>query len=180
MASWDPDAELSPELDYRLVHNTFVTLFWDGAVLRQATSWLVAHNYDVVQADAGLWNTADEMFTAVAHALQFPSYFGQNLDALNDCLSDVAAGDYGWRGEATGLVLVLDNFDRFADVDRRVAQALLNIVADNARRAMLIGNRLICLIQSNDPDIRFEPVGAMPVMWNDAEWPAAKRHPPVQ
>jgi len=27
----------------------------------------------------------------------------------------------------------------------------------------------MCLIHSSDPQIKFAPVGAMPVMWNDAE-----------
>ncbi|MFD5123997.1 hypothetical protein [Streptomyces sp. NPDC058385] len=29
--------------------------------------------------------------------------------------------------------------------------------------------RLICLVQSNDPQIRFEPVGAMSVLWDNDE-----------
>jgi hypothetical protein len=60
-------------------------------------------------------------------------------------------------------------------VDRRTAQILLDIFADQARRAILIGNRIICLVQSKDPQLSFEPVGAMPVMWNDAEWLNSKR-----
>ena len=48
-------------------------------------------------------------------ALSFPGYFGRNLAALNDCMSDVASGDYGWDGDAdTGLVIVLRAFDAFA------------------------------------------------------------------
>ncbi len=116
------------------------------------------------------------MFDALAPALDFPAYFGRNLDALNDCLRDVAVGDYGWRADtATGLVLVLTTFDRFAAADGRTAQVLLDSFADQARRAMLLGNRLMCLVQSNDPSLAFEPVGAMPVTWNDAEWLDAKR-----
>lgn len=175
MASWDRDAELSDEVDYQLVHNTFVTLFWQRSVLDDTARWLADHEYDVVLLDAGAWEAAQDMFSAVATALDFPPHFGRNLDALNDCMRDVAAGDYGWRAGATGLVLVLTNFERFAAVDRRTAQILLDIFADQARAAMLIGNRLICLVQSNDPRITFEPVGAMPVLWNDAERMDAKR-----
>ncbi len=109
-------------------------------------------------------------------ALSFPGYFGRNLAALNDCMSDVASGDYGWDGDAdTGLVIVLRAFDAFAVVDRRTAQLMLDILADQARRALLIGHRVICLVQSNDPRLAFEPVGAMPVMWNDAERIQSKR-----
>jgi len=49
------------------------------------------------------------------------------------------------------------------------ANSRLAIFADQARCAILIGNRIICLVQSNDPQLSFGPVGAMPVMWNDAE-----------
>lgn len=175
MAPWDTHAELSHSVDYRLVQNTFVTMFWQQFLLDDTVRWLSGHDYDVVALDAGAWRAAEDMFSAVARALDFPAYFGQNLDALNDCMRDVAAGEYGWRAEATGLVLVLTNFERFAASDRRTAQILLDIVAGQARAAMLIGNRLICLIQSNDPRITFEPVGAMPLMWNDAEWLDARR-----
>ena len=175
MASWDRAAELAHAVDYRLVHNTFVTMFWQRSLLDDTIRWLVDHDYDVVSLDAGAWRAAPDMFRDVAEALDFPAYFGQNLDALNDCMHDVAKCDYGWRPDATGLVLVLNNFDQFAAVARRTAQIMLDIFADQARAALLIGNRLICLVQSNDPRIAFDPVGAMPVMWNDAEWLDAKR-----
>ena len=175
MAVWERDADLSQALDHRLVHNTFVTMFWSRPLLDETVRWLAAHDYDVVTLDAGSWNSARDMFGDVAAALEFPDYFGRNLDALNDCMRDVVTGDYGWRGEATGLVLVLTGFERFAALDRRTAQSMLDIFADRARSGALIGTRLICLVQSNDPRLSFEPVGAMPVMWNEAEWLDTKR-----
>lgn len=91
-------------------------------------------------------------------------------------MRDVASGDYGWDADAqTGLVLVFRAFDAFAAVDRRTAQIMLDIVADGARSAILIGHRIICLVQSNNPELAFEPVGAMPVTWNDAERANAER-----
>jgi hypothetical protein len=33
----------------------------------------------------------------------------------------------------------------------------------------------MCLVQTNNPNIRFEPVGATPVGWNDAEWLDSQR-----
>lgn len=175
MATWDTDAETSHPVDFRLVHNTFVTMFWQMAVLDQAVEWLVQNDYDVVTFDAGGWGSSSDMFDDVAEGLDFPGYFGRNLDALNDCMRDVASCDYGWRPDATGLVIVLKSFDRFASTDRRTAQIMLDIFADQARCAILVGNRIICLVQSDDPRLSFEPVGAMPVMWNDAEWLDSKR-----
>jgi RNAse (barnase) inhibitor barstar len=56
----------------------------------------------VVTLDAGSGDSAREMFGDVAQALDFPESFGRNLDALNDCMRDVVAGDYGWRGMRQG------------------------------------------------------------------------------
>lgn len=175
MASWDADAETSHAVDFRLVHNTFVTMFWQPSVLDETVIWLLQHGYDVATFDAATWTTPGDMFGDVAQRLDFPDYFGRNLDALNDCMRDVASCDYGWRPDATGLVIVLRAFDAFATVDRRTAQIMLEIFADQARSAILIGNRILCLVQSNDPRLSFEPVGAVPVTWNDAEWLNSKR-----
>lgn len=162
-------------LDFRLVHNTFVTMFWRSSLLDETLEWLRSHRYDVVEFDAASWASASEMFDDVAAGLHFPDYFGRNLNALNDCMRDVASGEYGWHTDATGLVIVIRRIDAFTSVDRRTAQILLDIFADQARCAILIGNRIICLVQSNDPQLSFEPVGAMPVMWNDAETLNSKR-----
>jgi RNAse (barnase) inhibitor barstar len=35
------------------------------------------------------WRTLDEAYDSLADALSFPSYFGRNLDALWDCLTDL-------------------------------------------------------------------------------------------
>jgi RNAse (barnase) inhibitor barstar len=170
VVSWGSGADCAHAVDYRLVHNTFVTMFWRRSLLDDTIRWLIQHDYDVVTLDSATWRSAENMLTDMAEALDFPAYFGHSLNSLSDCLRDVAACDYGWRSEATGLVLVLINFERFAAADRLTAQRLLDIFADKARAAMLIGNRMMCIIQSNDPRSTFEPVGATPVIWNDAEW----------
>jgi RNAse (barnase) inhibitor barstar len=66
--------------------------------------------------------TAAALFDECAAALQFPLYFGENWDALNDCL-----GDLDWL-EAESVVLVLadaahllskgtaEEFKRFFDI----------------------------------------------------------------
>lgn len=176
MVNWDPDAEITHPVDFRLVHNTFVTMFWQSSLLDETVSWLRSHDYRVVEFNAASWSSDADMFEEVASGLHFPDYFGRNLDALNDCMRDIASGDYGWDIEAqTGLVIVLRAFDTFTGVDRRTAQIMLDIFAHQARCAILIGHRIICLVQSNDPHLSFEPVGATPVLWNDAESLNSKR-----
>ena len=42
-----------------------------------------------VQLSAAAWNTPDKAHGALAPALNFPEYYGHNLDALHDCLTDL-------------------------------------------------------------------------------------------
>src|SRR5687768_9199341 len=92
----------------------FVHLFRRPSVLQGVADALSVHGYEIVRLDAGLWESHTAMYDALATGLSFPSYFGRNMNALNDCLSDVATGDYGWDSRSTGLLLILDRFDRFA------------------------------------------------------------------
>jgi Barstar (barnase inhibitor) len=175
MPVWEPDDALTHPIDYRLVINTFVTMFHSQSVLADTVKWLAGHGYDVRTVDASTWAAELDMHRDLAALLEFPDYYGHNLAALNDCLRDVAAGEYGVRQDAKGLVLLLRSFEVYATLDRRGAQSLLDTFATQARGAALIGNRMLCLVQSNDPRVSFEPVGATPVVWNDAEWLKSKR-----
>ncbi|MFE6888223.1 barstar family protein [Streptomyces sp. NPDC057694] len=163
-----------PGIEY--MSNTFVTLFWRRSLLTKAVQHLENRGFRVVHLEAHAWATERDMHQAVAAALQFPDYYGHNLDALNDCLGDVACfGPYDETAEGIGLVLCLTDYDRFAAASPSAAQIVLDIIADQARRAAVVQRRFFALVHSNDPDIRFEPVGAMPVMWNRDEWADSSR-----
>ncbi|WP_404962113.1 barstar family protein [Streptomyces sp. 147326] len=174
MAAFTPDSEADP--DFRLVTNTFVTLFWRRNLLDECTAWLDEHGYQVTSLDAAAWSSKGDLLRGIGAALDFPDYYGCNFDAFNDCFGDVAAyAAYGIDPEATGLVLVFTDFDVFAAAHPESAHVILDIVADNARRAALFGRRVMCLVHSSDPQIELAPVGAMPIMWNEAEQSNASR-----
>jgi hypothetical protein len=145
-------------------------LYWNRQVLAETTAWLSAHGYQITSLNAMTWSAEHDLHREIAGALHFPDYYGHNLDALNDCMRDVVSQDYGWAPNTTGLVLVFIGYDAFAARCARAAQVVLDMLAHQSRNAALLGRRLICLVQSDDPGIRFAPVGATPVAWNDAEW----------
>jgi hypothetical protein len=41
VASWDADAKTTHPIDFRLVHNTFVTMFWRSSLLDETVDWLL-------------------------------------------------------------------------------------------------------------------------------------------
>jgi hypothetical protein len=167
--SFDLDTNLAEDRAFQLARNSVVTLFWRREVLAETVTWLAEHGYQLVRLDAGGWTTSADFHHDVKAALDFPDYYGHNLDAFNDCMRDVATYEYGATRDATGTVLVFTGYDAFAAREPRAAQVILDVIADAARRAMLVGHRMLCLAQSNDADIAFEPVGATPVLWNPAE-----------
>jgi hypothetical protein len=175
MSAFNPDGDLRGDEGFLLlVSNSFVRLFWRAALFEQTVTWLRGHGYHVARLDASAWTREADMHRDIAALFGFPDYYGHNLDALNDCLGDFA---FGTDAGAAGFVLAFTGYDVFAAHCPREAQIVLDIVADLARRAMLTGHRVCCLVQSNDPEIRFEPVGAMPVLWNDEEWLDSRRRP---
>ncbi|MEW2241346.1 hypothetical protein [Streptomyces sp. NPDC026666] len=47
---------------------------------------------------------------------------------------------------------------------------MLDITAHAACRAAALQHGFFVLVHRNNPGIRYEPVGAMPAMWNSEEW----------
>lgn len=164
MATFSGNASDFERLDWRLLQNGAVALYFQRGVLHEDVVWLRAHAYEVVELDCLGWGDEKDMHRALSAALSFPDYYGMNLDALNDCMAEVDVPDEG------GLVLAFLRFDAFAMRQREVAEGVLDILADNARRFLLFGRRLLVLLQSDEPHLSFAPVGATAVSWNPKEW----------
>jgi RNAse (barnase) inhibitor barstar len=133
-------------------------------VLEDDISWLVEHGYRIDRLGCASWVDREIAHDALANALEFPDYYGRNLDAFNDCMSTLEVP------LEAGRVLVFDRFDVPAATLGDFAYIVLDIVASTARDKLLFGRRLITLVQSNDPALGFPPVGATPVGWNPREW----------
>ena len=156
-------------LDWRLLQNSPVTLYFKREVLDGDLSWFRSEGYRVLSLRAGACASLEALLIALGELLSFPDYFGRNLNAFDDCLSEVEVPDAG------GLVLVLDEFAPFVASFRDEAQTVLDICAIQSRRFLMTGQRFLVLVQSDDPALALEPVGASPVLWNPREWLNASR-----
>ncbi len=61
------------------------------AIIQNTTSFYVSDDANVYIAflDGKYIQEKEQMYTALAKALQFPDYFGKNLDALDEMLNDL-------------------------------------------------------------------------------------------
>ncbi len=73
-----------------------------------------------------------QFVAAIAQALRFPDWFGDNWDALKDCLTDLT-----WR-KASGYMIILAKchaFARAAPADFETALEVFRLVADDWRES---------------------------------------------
>jgi hypothetical protein len=155
--------------DWRLLQNGFVSLFKAPDRFAEAKLELTELGYHVLELDAAGWDTTEAALLSFGSVFDFPDYYGKNINALADCLRDVATLDYGSDPASEGTVVAIDRIDALHARDPDLAWTLLDILADTGRQALLIGHRFIVIARSDDPRLDIKPVGACPVGWNSKE-----------
>jgi RNAse (barnase) inhibitor barstar len=151
-------------LDMRLLQSGAIALYHKHMHLAQDIAWFQQTGYRVYTLDAATWKTVEDFHRAAQRELHFPDYYSGNLAAWIDCLGDLEIP------EESGAVLQFRHFDTFARAEPQFAQTLLDSIECASRRFLVTGQRLLALVQSDDPRIRFERVGGVPVNWNPREW----------
>jgi RNAse (barnase) inhibitor barstar len=147
-----------------------VNLYFKPDVLDRDTAALRDAGYRIVTVDASAWVNVSEMHRDLAQAFDFPAHYGRNWSALDDCLGDVRALYWDLPPGTLRLVFVLRRFDVFAATRPDDAHLLLDIYARNQRDALIGGDHMICLVQSDNPSLQLAPVGATAAQWNRDEW----------
>ena len=156
-------------LDVRLLQSGAIALYHKHAVLAQDVAWFQHAGYRLHTLDAVTWKTPADFHADARRELAFPEYYGANLAAWIDCLGDLDVPHDG------GVALQIRHFDTFARIEPQFAHTILDSIESASRRFLITGRRLLALVQSDDPRIRFERVGVLPVNWNPREWLDADR-----
>ena len=69
----------------------------------------------------------DSLLSELAIKLQFPNYFGYNLDALQDCINDLDSIGYN------SICLVLNNWSSILSGDKKNKELFYNILSSAVR-----------------------------------------------
>ncbi|MGE7770632.1 barstar family protein [Viridibacillus arvi] len=145
-----------------LIQNGSIILFWDTKILERNLKQLECDGFEIYSFDCSLWNEKN-FHEEFASTLNFPDYYGKNLNAFNDCLSDILP-------KKTGFILTFKNYDVFTKRYPDIAYDILDIIQLNAWRNLIEGNVLLGFVQSNDGNFPMPPVGGMSPCWNSNEW----------
>jgi RNAse (barnase) inhibitor barstar len=79
------------------------------------------HEYAMWQIDCSGVASKAALLRAIAETLAFPDWFGENWDALEDCLTDLS-----WH-DAPGYVIVLENCGPLSRTDPEAFETALEI-----------------------------------------------------
>ena len=97
------------------------------------------------EVDGWHGGTKAELLAAIGEALDFPDDYGQNFDALADCLADVTAGD------SEGWVLLWDGWGPLARADERAFSVALSVLGGRVNADK--GGRFAVLLRGEGPDV---------------------------
>ncbi len=170
-------------LDWQILRDGGIALYWRQEYLADDMRWLASQNYDMYEFDCERWRSEDEMYSDIGRVLRFSEWWGpewgRNIDALDDCLTDLPISD------DRGAVLVLNRFNVYASGSgaasmhsgRSEAEVVLDVMAGACRFFLLNGKRFIVLVQTENPDIQIGSLGGRSPVWNRREWLNAKRTP---
>jgi|SRR5271156_1594948 len=173
MAAFSQDDEFGNRLDWKILRDGGVALYWRREFLDQDIEKLRQERYQIFSFDASRWTSDKEMHGEFAQVLSFPAFYGKNLHALNDSLDDLAVPEVG------GVALALIRFDAYAAGPgsdcvaaggRSRAEILIDIFAGASRYFMLTGRRFLTLVQTDDPETCLGKLGGTSAVWNSKEW----------
>jgi hypothetical protein len=139
-------------LDFQLMMVSPIQWFHDRRRMTDAVDWLRQHDYHVVSVDAS-WLITSHMFRDLASAL------GYTCHDQWQCLSEGVAEAIGEAlPRSAGFALVLNAFDVFAARNREDAENLLGVVAHRSWQSALLGNRVLCLVHTEDPGLEIRRI----------------------
>ncbi len=171
MATFDPQEQKRGTLDWVILRDGGIALYWRREYLDQDLEWFRQQNYQIYSFNCEKW-VSGGMHADFERTLSFPSYYGSNFDAFHDCLEDLSVPEKG------GTVVVLNRFDAFhkgrgpalPPYGRTEAEIVLDILARASRYFLLTSRRFLTLVQSDDPSIQFDRLGDVAAFWNWREW----------
>ena len=162
-------AEDSERLDFKLLLDGGVALYYQHEVLGEDVAWLALEKYELLQFDDGAMDSLDSFHFEARLKLGAPEDYEPSFEGFRAAASRLPIPEDG------GVALVFTAVDRLAESDPISTLRLFDVISDVSREFMLQGRRLVCLAQTDDPDLDLGPIGGKPLTWNPRERPAWTR-----
>lgn len=81
MAVFRNNPEQAQQLDWRILQNGWVSLYWRMSLLNKDIEWFSHERYTVIDFSCSTWDDLSAMHRQLKSALDFPDYYGANYAA---------------------------------------------------------------------------------------------------
>ena len=158
---------------YNLFRYGPIVLFFKRQVLQDSIQFLQNQDYVIHEFNCQDYTSEADFFNDILFRLKIIDEIYKGIKPVQfwDLLSAAEVPD------ESGLILAFTRFDVFHRAFPEVAQELLEIVAGYHYKWLWFGRRFAAFVQTDDPMIKLEPVGAHPACWNSKEWLIKDRTP---
>lgn len=143
-----------------ILRNGSVSLYSKTEALKEDIDWFRSRGYKVYTIDCKEWNSLEDFHQSVSLNLEFPSYYGRNMDAFSDSICELKFGNH------TGILIVLLHYNLFVEKFPKQSFYVVDDISSASRRYLIEGLKLIALIETEDYNLSIPLVGASPVCWN--------------
>ena len=89
MTAFENNPDEWQRLDYQILQNGWASLYWQQDILNVDIKWFKKQNFKLVEINSTGLTEPSTILIELGERLGFPNYYGKNLDAFNDCLSDI-------------------------------------------------------------------------------------------
>ncbi len=149
------------KVDLGIMGKGFLSLYYKEEILNYDIDLLKKKKYKIIEFDCEEISNDIELHFALQAKQCFLDYVGESFSALDDCLID-------YEIDENGVVIVFRHLNK---LDIESVNILLDILATHARRKFVSGQKLLTLIQVDNPKFKItKPIGAVNFfLWNDKE-----------
>jgi RNAse (barnase) inhibitor barstar len=104
-----------------------------------------SHDFAFFHIEGKKITRKEQLMNAAATAMSFPDHFGNNWDALEECLTDLEWVD------AEGYVLYYDHIDGLLDAHPDQFETLVEILRDSVASWKQDGSAMVVLLSGTHP-----------------------------
>lgn len=171
MPVFEKNEETFERLDWQILQERATNLYYSAYIFTQDCKWFRNFAYELTLFTCAEWYEAHDMYVALAKGLHVAAYDGHSVNWLNETLDQLPISD------KSGRVLAFTHFDQFFQRRPFEAYHLINAIEHSSRHFLIYGQRLLALIQADDPhfDSKIHPVGEVKVQYNARERLVAQR-----
>jgi hypothetical protein len=156
-------AEDCNRLDFEILAEGGVALYYQHEVLGEDLAWLALERYEILQFDEESMDSIEAFHFEVRIKLGLDENQPATYEGLRDALARVAVPANG------GYALILESVDQLAVENPTAVHRLCEVFSDVSREFLLTGHRFLALLQTDDPQLTVPPFGAREPCWNPRE-----------